>query len=78
MDDQQHGAVRVGSWVEVRDGQLQEFWRIVPAHEADAMRRMISESSPLARALLGHRPGDRVSVDGPGRGWPVEVVSVGA
>jgi hypothetical protein len=69
--------VRVGSWVEVRDGQLQEFWRIVDPAEADAARRRISVETPLARAVLGHRAGDQVTVHGPGRRWPVEVVAVG-
>jgi transcription elongation factor GreA len=73
----QDSTVRVGSWVEIRDGQLQEFWTIVPTGEGDALRRRMSEDSPLARAVLGHRPGDQVSVDGPGRRRAVEVVSVG-
>jgi transcription elongation factor GreA len=71
------GTVQVGSWVEIQDGQLPEFWQIVAAGEGDALRRRMSEDSPLARALIGHRPGDRVSLDSPGRRRPVEVISVG-
>jgi len=64
---EQNGAVRLGSWVEVQDGELREGWRIVPKHEADAMRRLISEETPLAQALLEHRASERVRVLGPQR-----------
>lgn len=60
------GAVQVGSVVHVQDGMLDEWLRIVASHDADAMRRWYSEETPLARALLGHRAGERVSVRGPG------------
>ena len=72
-----HETVTVGSWVEVRDGQLEEGWRIVPAEEADAMRRRISEATPLARALLGHQVGEQVRVDGPEGRRLVSILSVG-
>jgi transcription elongation factor GreA len=58
--------VRVGSKVRVQDGSLDEWWRIVPSHEADASRRQISEDTPLAKALLGHGVGERVHVNCPG------------
>ncbi len=71
------GTVRIGSWVKVRDGLLQEDWRIVPPDEADAMRRHISETCPLARALLGHQVGDQVSVQAPQGPFPVTILHVG-
>jgi transcription elongation factor GreA len=70
------GMVTLGSWVTVRDGALEEAWRIVPHLEADAIRHHISEASPLARAVLGHRPGDTVRVMGPER-RPVTILSIG-
>ena len=72
-----HETVTVGSWVEVRDGQLEEGWRIVPAEEADAMRRRISEATPLARALLGHQVGEQVRVDGPEGRRLVSILGIG-
>lgn len=57
--------VHVGDVVDVKDGQLEEWWRIVPHGEADALRRLISEDSPLGRALLGHKAGDVVCVRAP-------------
>jgi transcription elongation GreA/GreB family factor len=73
---EQH-TVRLGSWVEVQDGELREAWRIVSRHEADAMRRLISEETPLAQALLGHRASERVRVLGPERRM-VTILSVDA
>jgi transcription elongation GreA/GreB family factor len=64
---EQAGIVQLGSWVEVQDGDLREGWRIVSRHEADAMRRLISEETPLAKALLAHRASERVKVLGPER-----------
>ena len=54
--------VTVGSWVTVRDGEREEAWRVVDTAEADLSKRLISREAPLARALLGHGPGDVVRV----------------
>ncbi len=70
------GTVRVGSWVTVRDGGLEEAYRVVPVEDADALRRLISEASPLGRALLGHQAGEQVRVQAPGGRRPVEIISV--
>ena len=37
---------------------------------------VLSTSSPLGQALLGHGPGDTVSYEGPRRTFQVEIVSV--
>ena len=39
---------------------------------------VLSTSSPLGQALLGHRPGEVVSYEGPRRTFAVEIVSVRA
>jgi transcription elongation factor GreA len=57
--------VRVGSLVRVQDGLDEDEWRIVPRDESDPTNRLISEDSPMARALLGHRVGERVHVLAP-------------
>jgi transcription elongation GreA/GreB family factor len=41
---------------------------------------LISEETPLARALLGHRAGEVVRVRAPGapqHGWPVTILDIG-
>lgn len=68
--------VRVGDVVHVRDGQLEEWWRIVPADMADVLTRWMSAETPMARALLGHRAGEVVRVDRPGGRSPVTLLAV--
>jgi transcription elongation GreA/GreB family factor len=76
--------VQLGDVVDVQDGQLREWWRIVPHVEADAVRRWISDESPLGEALLGHHVGEVVSVRPLAvRGvrapaWPVRILAVRA
>jgi transcription elongation factor GreB len=52
-----------GAWLELEDddGKLLKY-RIVGADETDAERGYISIDSPVARALMGKRLGDEVSV----------------
>jgi transcription elongation factor GreB len=56
-----------GAWVTVEDdeGHASEL-RIVGPDEIDPARRYISMDSPLARALLGKRRDDAVTVEVPG------------
>ncbi len=76
VGQQGDGVVRVGSLVRVRDGELLEWWRIVASHDADAMKRCISEETPVARALLGRRLGDHVVTEGPNGRWTVTILAV--
>jgi transcription elongation factor GreB len=56
-----------GAWVQVEDeaGVATEF-RIVGPDELDPARRYVSMDSPLARALLGKRVDDEVTIEIPG------------
>ena len=44
--------------------------------EADIKQRLISVTSPLARALIGKQVGDLVTVQSPGGAREVEVAAV--
>ncbi|HID87405.1 MAG TPA: transcription elongation factor GreA [Anaerolineae bacterium] len=59
--------VRLGSRVTVveRDGEPETF-RIVGSAEADPSNGLISNESPLGKALLGHEVGEEVAVNTPG------------
>ncbi len=72
------GIVAVGQRVLLRFGDAREplACRLVGALEADASVRDISAASPIGRALLGHRAGDRVEVETPGGIRSLEVVAV--
>src|SRR5215471_2741331 len=58
-------AVEPGSTVVIRVGEREESWTVVAPHEADYLRRRVSEMSPLGFALLGRRPGETVVVRSP-------------
>ena len=49
---------------------------IVGPYEADIEKRMISTSSPIARALIGKAEGDSVEVQTPRGPHPYEVISI--
>ena len=49
---------------------------IVGPYEADIEKRMISTSSPIARALIGKAEGDSVEVKTPRGPHPYEIVSI--
>lgn len=59
-------SVEVGSTVTVRDetGE-EEKYSVVGAMEAEPGKGLISNQSPVGRALLGHHPGDTVDVETP-------------
>ncbi len=59
------GTVYVGAKVVVHiDGEEEEF-HIVGAPEADPIKKKISHESPLGKALLGKRIGDKIEVEAP-------------
>jgi transcription elongation factor GreA len=57
------GAVGFGSTVVVRDeAGAERSWRIVSSHDASPSEGRLSADSPVARALLGCRAGERAAV----------------
>ncbi len=51
--------------------------RIVTTLRQDALKGLISKESPVGRALLGHRVGERVQVTtGPGQSYDMEIRAV--
>jgi len=71
------GEIRFGAHVQVRaeDGRTRQV-RLVGVDEADPPRGLIAFVAPLARALLGRRAGDLVSVRTPGGGEELEILAV--
>ena len=62
-DPRQEGKVFFGAWVKLEDesGNTQ-IYRIVGADEFDPKKNWISINSPVARALIGHKVDDEISV----------------
>jgi transcription elongation factor GreA len=70
--------VGLGSRVKVKDDEGEEDeYRIVGSMEADAKRGLISNESPVGRALLGKKPGESATVVAPGGSFDLTVVTIG-
>lgn len=78
--EETHGSdiVQVGSKVKVKEeGYDPEEYVIVGAAEADPRLGRISNESPLGKALLNQKPGDKVNVEAPGGEFEIEILSIG-
>ena len=58
------------------DGGAEVSYQIVGDDEADIRRGLISINSPIARALIGKKPGDEVEVAAPGGAHSFEILAV--
>jgi len=72
--------VAAGSIVTIRyaDDDEVERYLVGSIEERHETLDVVSSSSPLGQALLGHGPGEIVSYEGPRRTFQVEIVSVRA
>jgi transcription elongation factor GreA len=71
------GVIGFGSTVVVRDeAGAERAWRIVSSHDASPSEGLLSADSPVARALLGRRTGERAAVALPKGESVLTVVSV--
>ena len=70
--------VKFGAFVKVLDEETERemTYQIVGVHEADIKAARLSISSPLAKALIGRKVGDSVSVPAPGGDRTYEILSV--
>ena len=60
-----NNVVKLGSTVKVHDGKKHEVFTVVGEWEADPHEKKISHESPLGKALLGKKVGEKVEVDAP-------------
>ena len=70
--------VKFGAHVKVVDEETEKeaTYQIVGVHEADIKAARLSVSSPLAKALIGKKVGDTISVPAPGGDRTYEILSV--
>ncbi len=70
--------VKFGAWVTLEDGDSGKKvrYRILGPDEADLKKGTISVTSPIARALIGRKVGDEVTVNAPGGERVYEIVEV--
>ena len=69
--------VRIGMQVEAEtDRGTKRLFNIVETYEADPKAGLISDQSPVGKALMGHKEGDEVSVSTPGGVTTYTILSI--
>ena len=70
--------VSIGAKVSVKDLEDDDVseYLIVGSTEADPMKGKISDESPLGNALLGHKVGEKVTVEAPMGKMEYEIVNI--
>ena len=70
--------VKFGAHVRVMDEETEResSYQIVGVHEADIKAARLSISAPLAKALIGKKVGDTISVPAPGGDRSYEILTV--
>lgn len=63
------------TFIELPDGE-EETYTIVGSAEADPFEGKISNDSPIAKSLLGHKVDDEVTVQTPGGEMKVKIISI--
>ena len=70
--------VRIGSTIEIEyiDNNEREEYKIVGSTEADPFENKISNESPIAKAIIGKKINDIVSVNSPNGSYNVKIISI--
>ena len=63
-------------WLVDEETEKEATYQIVGVHEADIKGGRLSISSPLAKALIGKKVGDTVSVPAPGGDRSYEILGI--
>ena len=77
-EDMNNDKIRVGSTVEVLDMEFDEKfeYKIVGTIESDPDKGMISNESPIGKALVGKKKGDIVEIKSPNGNYSVKVLKI--
>ena len=67
--------VRLGSTVKLKDGTTKEF-QVVGTMEADPLSGKVSDESPIGKALLGKKIGDKVELKTPTEAATYKIISI--
>ena len=72
-----NGVIEVGAAVTIKEGRYKpEEYIIVGAAEANPREGKISHVSPLGKAVMGKKEGDKVEVEAPSGSFSVRIVKV--
>ena len=77
-DEVDFDKINVGCTVSLYDVEFEEEveYKIVGSTEANSLAGKISNESPIAIAVMGHKQGDIVAVDSPNGSFDVEILKV--
>lgn len=78
VDPSKDDKVELGKWVTVKfmDDDDQVCYQLVGTQEADLDAGKITRVSPLGKALLGHHPGETVTIQAPNANYQVQLIAV--
>ncbi len=71
------GSVGVGTRVTLKMNGDENMFEIVGEWEADPVNKKISHESPLGKALVGKKVGDKVDVEAPAGKLTYEILAIG-
>jgi len=71
-----NGGIDVGTKVTVKLNDKEIVFNIVGEWEADPMQKKISHESPLGKALVGKKVGDKVEVEAPAGTVEYEILAI--
>lgn len=71
------GVVRVGSVITIKKGDKTSVYSIVGKYEAKPEEGKISDESPLGKAFLNHKAGDKIPVTTPAGVMTYEILKIG-
>ena len=63
-------------WLVDEETEKEATYQIVGVHEAEIKEARLSISSPLAKALIGKKVGDSISVPAPGGDRSYEILGI--
>ena len=70
-----NGEVKLGSTVKLKDGVVQTF-QVVGTIEADPLNGKVSDESPIGKALLGKKVGDKLELKTPTETAIYKIISI--
>lgn len=71
-----NGVVQVGSAITIKKGEKTSVYTIVGKYEAKPEEGKISDESPLGKAFLKHKVGDKINITTPGGGVTYEILKI--
>ena len=78
IEETKSDVVVLGAHVKLRDGDGENYeWTIVGSAEANPRQSKISNESPVGKALMGKKKGDKVRVETPGGVEEFSILKVG-